>query len=787
MMIRQLMNKDFMNNVPSILLVENEWLTWYNKKKKDGSFTKPPLTQRGHTVESDSPGCSVEQALEDIKWCGEYGGGAGFKLNDRHDFVFFDVDHVKNINDLPKEFKEFLILQDSYMELSPSGEGLRIPFICRDKDKLPNKVNLIGMDGELFVRSGHVTITGNHLAGEDIKEITAYQLEEWFKPKKAEVIDIPVSFNHPEISLIKEALRFCKLNQCDRVKDAYKTIMKQEYNHYDYWLKIMSACHHYAEVTNQMNEITSMVVEWSQTDEIAFESDEDVITHWSSLSNKSDEEEKSGITYSTLMKFAKLLKFQWPEEKYDKNGNPTGKPIPTSLMNFDYLMDYYNIKMNCDIFDRSLYITGDKDIINKFYKSGENVKTYFGMAGPFSEKFLDAYTCSLAQQNGYNGVTVSSISQLYNNHIIRKTKDINMLKMWLETSPKDLTDDMIEKNTDISKSNLEYLISCIKFNPGQNIELATAFFSTFFYEMVMPIYNPERILSQRSFMLVLTGPEASRKTTFFTRLFPKNLRSQFVTNSTETLGGAKSIRDFSSSLVNSVLVVTDEFEIFYNKKNDSLFKTLVTSDVIDYVPIYEKTMKKQFKNSVLAGTTNKTSLPFEQDSNRRLAMVSIDFIDTNAMEEINWHHFYRHYVAKGKKAMMNGVFPWKLSDATIKKQYIENEPFRAQSNAEIILRETFDFDMQTHDKMIKYDSAPVQTNSLLYGINDIRGILLQRYPSVQIKPAELKHLLKRLCGKYTDTTGKIIQFKQYDGHIKDGIVRQGQWTKYVMPPQLTNF
>ena len=288
-------------------------------------------------------------------------------------------------------------------------------------------------------------------------------------------------------------------------------------------------------------------------------------------------------------------------------------------------------------------------------------------------------------------------------------------------------------------------------------------------------------------MLVLTGPEACRKTTFFTMLFPENLRRQFVTNSTETLSADKSIRDFSSSLVNSVLVVTDEFEIFYNKKNDSLFKTLVTSDTVDYVPIYEKTMKKEFKNAVLAGTTNKKSLPFEQDSNRRLAMVSVDWIDTSAMEKINWHHFYRQYVAEGKKAMINGIHPWTLSPETIKKQYAENEIFRAQSNAEIILRETFDFDMVIHNTIIDYKSTPVQSNKLLSSISDVRGILLQRYPQMIIKPAEMKHLLKRLCGKYTDTVDKRIQLGQYIGFIEDGIVKQGQWTRYVMPPQLTNF
>ena len=226
---------------------------------------------------------------------------------------------------------------------------------------------------------------------------------------------------------------------------------------------------------------------------------------------------------------------------------------------------------------------------------------------------------------------------------------------------------MIEKNTNISLSNLDYLLSCIQLADSQSPEMIKVFFNTLFFEMTMPIYNPKRILSQRSFMLVLTGPENCRKTTFWSMLFPLSLRTHFVTNSTETLGGAKSIRDFSASLVSSALVVVDEFEIFYNKKNDSLFKAFVTSDVIDYVPIYEKTMQKEPKNAVLVGTTNKRTLPFEQDSNRRLALVKVKWIDTDAMKAINWHHFYRQYIADGKKAMMNGLFPWKLDGKILQK------------------------------------------------------------------------------------------------------------------------
>jgi hypothetical protein len=779
--------KKIKKQFPLEMLNQPIWIAYYYKQNKDGTLSKPPCARRGHTVKDSEPGVTFEEACED--------GYPGIKVNGHTDLVAFDIDDKDaklgkrkfEIDRLSDDFQEFVISQDSYMEYSPSGCGLRILMRCDNKEGLPGRVNLnseLCIGGELFINSGYVTITGDYLAGDGIKEVSAYQLKTWYQDRpapQAEVIDIPVDFKYPDISLVKEALNCCKLNQNSRVKLAYKTVMNQEYNHYDYWLKIMAACHDYAIKTGQMQQLTSMVVEWSQTDEISYEDDEDVITHWSSFSSK-----ENSITYHTLMKFAKLLRFQWPEEKFDNKGNPTGKPIPSSLVNFEYLMDYLELKVHTDIFNGDLYVTGDKDIINKFFITNET-RTYFGMTGPFSITLLEAVICRMAQQNGYQGITVSSIIQLFRNYFSTHSQKFNMMEKWLTTDPALIPEDMVEQNTNVSKSNLEYLLSCIQFNDSQNMPLVKQYFDTFFYELVMPIYNPKRILSHRSFMLILTGPEACRKTTFFSMLFPASLRRQFVTNSTETLGGAKSIRDFNTSLVTSALVVCDEFENFYNPKNDSLFKTLVTQDVVDYVPIYEKTMRKEDRNAVIAGTTNKRSLAFEQSNNRRFAFADVVWIDTDAMRDINWHHFYRDYISKGKQALMNGQHPWKLSMETIKEQYLENERFRSQSNKEIILREVFDFDMNTHQEVVAYDRPGIQNSEHLYKMKDIIAILKQQYPEVYFSPAEMKHLLKRLCSAYTHTTNQKKLLVHAKGHVENGIVKQSDKLRYVMPPKLTDF
>ncbi len=777
-------------NIPEKILTSKIWLAYYFQKNKNGTYTKPPCSQQGHTVNDDQEGVTFWNAIKD--------GYPGIKINKHTDLIAFDIDDKEaklgkrefDISRLSDEFKTFMMEHDSYTEISPSGCGVRILMRCENKDDLPGRANLskeLCIGGELFMNSGYVTITGDQISGTGIFTIKPEELKKWYLQSevKTKIIDFPKQSLKPGIPSLRttlDALNTCFLDQRSRVKTVYKTIIGQEYNHYDYWLKILSACHDYAIKSNQMTGIVSAVVEWSKTDKEAFQSEEDIIKHWSSLSQK-----ESNITFHTLFKFAQMLKFQWPQEVFDKDGNPTNKPLINSCKNFQYMMDYYNVGICQDIFNNNFYIKADEEILKTYFFDKGESKEYFGMIGPFTVDTLKFKFWAVSQENGYANATFSTISPLFSAYLVDNVKIVNMLKLWLDTPENELSEDMVEENTDTSKSNLEYLLSCIKFDAMQNLELATKYFDTFFFEMMMPLYNLKRKYSQRSFMLVMTGPENCRKTTFFSMLFPANLRRQFVTNSTETLGGAKSIRDFATSLVTSALVVTDEFEIFYNQKNDSLFKTYVTSDVIDYVPIYEKTMRKEFKNAVLAGTTNKRSLAFEQDSNRRLAMIDVRFIDTDAMESINWHYFYRSYIAKGKEAMINGIHSWKLPEETIRSQYDANEEFRAQSNLEIILRETFDFDMKIYKKPVDYDKGDIQRNHELSKISDIIGAVKQKYPTLPIKPAELKHLLKRLCGKYTGTSNKQKGLKNSYGVIKNGIITQGQWVKYVMPPKLLDF
>jgi hypothetical protein len=136
------------------------------------------------------------------------------------------------------------------------------------------------------------------------------------------------------------------------VKKAYESVTGQEYNHYEYWIKIMSAVHHFSTLWGKDQEkILSAVIEWSSTDSVAYEDEEDVITHWMSFENK-----EGSVTYHTLFKFARLMRFEWPKEKLDKKGNPSGKPLVNEYANFKYLLDYYEISIFHEPYSNALYV-----------------------------------------------------------------------------------------------------------------------------------------------------------------------------------------------------------------------------------------------------------------------------------------------------------------------------------------------------------------------------------------------------------------------------------------------
>jgi hypothetical protein len=779
------------SNLPLEILKDNIWIAYYFKEQPNGKITKPPMSSKGYTVKENAKGFKFEEVCKD--------GYPGILLTKDNEYVAFDIDDdlAKNgtrkfsLELLSLEFQEFLLKYPSYTELSPSGCGLRVIVRCKNKKEILTDSGRLILDknmcigGELFIHSGYVTITGNCVSNpRKLANISLPDILQWSSKRE----DVPAKLDNDRnlnvlrvfgLKAFADTLDMCKLDQSDKVKRAYKSIIGTDYVHYDYWLKILSSSHDYAIKTGKMNEVTEMILHWSMNDKTAYQSKDDVLSHWMSLGNK-----ENPISYKTLMKFNKLLKFDWPKPVI-KKGFSTGKPLINENKNFKYLLNYYNIRFALETLTNQFYITADDAVMNEFFPLSEDKKDFFGMRGPYTKDEMLSKMWGFAQDNGYDNATISTIGPLFRTAFYDVCDRINIFEKWLTTAAEDIPFDLREPGTEIDKSNLDFLMSCIDFQSSQNMELAYKYMETFFFEMVMPIYNARQIHAERSFVLILTGLENTRKSSFFRMLFPTQLLKSLLYTSNNKLGDTKALRDFKNVMTRRALIVIDEFDHFYDPKNDSLFKSLVTCSSAPFVPIYQTEPVDLPRMAVLAGTTNEVLLPYKQDSNRRFAMLRVNYIDTDKMQKINWHHFYSSFVKRGSEAMMKGLYPWKPNQDLIQLQYTENEINRAKTNLEQMLLEIYDFDMNTHKSIIDFKTIKgVQTDKRLLTYKQIEASLKQRFPSSPINIAELKRLLERLCGRYTRTTNLKIALPGHDSFLYNGIAKQGQWTRYVMPPKL---
>lgn len=153
------------SRIPFELKKIPRWLVWrYEPKKSETGlkYIKPPYQASGHKADVTKPEhwstwAEVESALLTAKW-----HGVGLALDGSDGLVAWDLDRVID----PKDgslvgWAERLVEElDSYTEVTPSGEGLRI--ICRGT--IPKQGKKVSMSGnsilECYTNARYVTITG---------------------------------------------------------------------------------------------------------------------------------------------------------------------------------------------------------------------------------------------------------------------------------------------------------------------------------------------------------------------------------------------------------------------------------------------------------------------------------------------------------------------------------------------------------------------------------------------------------------------------------------------------
>lgn len=164
------------DNIPSTLAAQPSWVLW-SYAIKDGKWTKVPRQPGGSYASSTNPAtwhtfASVRAAYHPDKFGGVGIVLTGQPLENGLYLVGLDFDDCLIsgvLDDAPRKAVELL---DTYCEISPSGEGIRL-FLLHDKPTPARKTNKAdGKSREVYSSGRYLTVTGHTIGqAKDVRHV----------------------------------------------------------------------------------------------------------------------------------------------------------------------------------------------------------------------------------------------------------------------------------------------------------------------------------------------------------------------------------------------------------------------------------------------------------------------------------------------------------------------------------------------------------------------------------------------------------------------------------------
>jgi primase-polymerase (primpol)-like protein len=150
-------------SIPDDLTELDQWVLWRRERA-----TKVPYQVNGHPASSTNPRTWAPFETADRAWreCAVEWSGIGFVFSRDDSFVGIDLDHCLTVDRLVKPWASGIVRQfaDTYMEVSPSGRGLKI----WARGELPKNLGKVPTgDGgvEMYSHSRYFTVTGDAFNG----------------------------------------------------------------------------------------------------------------------------------------------------------------------------------------------------------------------------------------------------------------------------------------------------------------------------------------------------------------------------------------------------------------------------------------------------------------------------------------------------------------------------------------------------------------------------------------------------------------------------------------------
>jgi primase-like protein len=153
--------------VPDDLRERDQWILW-RLEPSNGRETKVPYTVDGHRASSTNPRdwTEFQKAIDSWRRHPQRYAGLGFVFCGDDPFVGIDLDDCLDVNGTLKPWARGIVerFSDTYIEISPGGQGLKI----WAKGKLPANVPGVRVaDGqiEMYDHARYFTVTGRAFHG----------------------------------------------------------------------------------------------------------------------------------------------------------------------------------------------------------------------------------------------------------------------------------------------------------------------------------------------------------------------------------------------------------------------------------------------------------------------------------------------------------------------------------------------------------------------------------------------------------------------------------------------
>lgn len=152
------------DNFPTILTAQPSWVLWCYSMK-DGKYTKVPKQPDGSYASTTNP--ATWCCFDSVRAAYQHGGfdGVGIVLTGKPldnglYLIGLDFDHCYTENVLDDDPSKAMMALDTYSEISPSGNGIRL-FLLHDKPTTACKVNVKGKSREVYSTGRYLTVTGH--------------------------------------------------------------------------------------------------------------------------------------------------------------------------------------------------------------------------------------------------------------------------------------------------------------------------------------------------------------------------------------------------------------------------------------------------------------------------------------------------------------------------------------------------------------------------------------------------------------------------------------------------